>query len=94
MTKLEKEAVNTDSKISSMRIAFFYIIKLIMVIASLTVGAKFIFVYLDKPFDITGIVALITALGVVAFGGKAAQSFSEPTALISKITKGLSPEDK
>lgn len=92
MTIFEKDAINTDSKISSMRIAFFYMIKLIIILSSATVAAKFVFSYLEKPFDLTGIVALIAALGVVAFGGKAAQAFSEPSNLVSNIAKSIAPD--
>jgi hypothetical protein len=38
---------------------------------------------------LTGIVTLIAALGVVAFGGKAAQAFSEPSTLVSQVTTAV-----
>lgn len=77
MNKIDKEAIKTDSTVSAMRIAFFRVIATIIGLSLLTVVAKIALSYKNIPFDITGIVALIGVLGTVAFGGKAAQSFSE-----------------
>ncbi len=81
MNTMEKEAVQVYSKVSSMRIAFFKIIKTIIFISIISVFSFVGLSYLGKPFDMSGIVALIGILATVAFGGKAVQSFSEnPTA--------------
>ncbi len=93
MSKLTLEAIKIDSKVSSMRIAFFWMIKVIIMIAVLSVIGSLVFSWLGKPFQLSGIVALIGVLGTVAFGGKAAQSFSEKSevplsqTITSTITK-------
>lgn len=97
MTKIDKEAIQTDSKVSAMRVAFIRIIWVIITIAFFSMAAKFFFAYLEKPFDLNGIVALIGVLGTVAFGGKAIQSFSEKdapssiTGVISSVLGGSKP---
>jgi hypothetical protein len=86
MNKLQLEAVNTTSTISAMRIAFLWIIKTIIFISIVTIIAIIAFTYFEKPFNyLGGIVGLITALGVVAFGGKAVQSFSEKTPVTNSV---------
>ena len=60
-----------------MRIAFFWMIRVIIAISIVTVIGAFIFSWVGKQFPFSGIVALIGVLGTVAFGGKAVQSFSE-----------------
>ena len=77
MSKLTQEAIKIDSKISSMRIAFFWMIRVIIIIAVLSVIGSLLFSWVGKQFQLSGIVALIGVLGTVAFGGKAVQSFSE-----------------
>jgi hypothetical protein len=74
MTDLEKEAIKTNSTISSMRLGFFYIIKTIVFISIISILALIVCSIFKLPFDMVGVVALITALGVVAFGGKSVQS--------------------
>jgi hypothetical protein len=77
MNKLEKDAVQTDSKVSAMRIAFFWMIKYIIILSSIVAIAAIAFAFLGKPFPLGAFIGLIGVLGTVAFGGKAAQSFSE-----------------
>ena len=77
MSRTTDEAVKTDSKISAMRVAFFWMIKVIIGISIVVTAAKLVFVYLGKDFDITPFIYLVSALSVVAFGGKVGQSFSE-----------------
>lgn len=99
MSKVEQEAIKTDSSISSMRVSFFWIIKTIIVISAGTVIAKIGLAFYNPSyvFDMTGIVALVTALGVVAFGGKSIQSFGEGNSsfggIVNKITSFMTPSN-
>jgi xanthosine utilization system XapX-like protein len=77
MNKLEKDAIQTDSKISAMRIAFLWMIKYIIILSSIVAIAAIIFALLGKPFPLGAFIGLIGVLGTIAFGGKAAQSFGE-----------------
>ena len=74
-----------------MRVVFIWMSKVIIGISITVTLAKLIFSYFKIEFDITPFVYLISALGVVAFGGKAAQSFSEKGSTTSMdIPQGLS----
>lgn len=92
MIKIEQEAIKTDSNISSMRIAFFRIIWVIIGIAIVSVLAKIGLAFYNPTtiFDMSGITSLITALGLVAFGGKSIQSFSENGPITNPIQKVVS----
>jgi hypothetical protein len=74
----EKEAIKTDSKISAMRIAFFWTIKFVLVLSAVVVVAGLVFTWFQKPnYPWVPLVSLIGVLGGIAYGGKAAQSFGE-----------------
>ena len=95
MSTNRDEAIKTDSKISAMRVVFFRMSNLIIIISSVVTVAKLVFTYLGIAFDITPFVYLVSALGVVAFGGKAVQSFSEGNATMppgfNSITHAVGP---
>ena len=74
----EQEAIKTDSKISAMRIAFFWTIKFVLVLSAIVVVAGLAFTWFQKPnYPWVPLVSLIGVLGGIAYGGKAAQSFGE-----------------
>jgi len=77
MSSNQKEAIKTDSKVSAMRIAFFWMIKYIIILSAVVGIAAIVFAWVGKPFPLGEFIGLIGVLGTVAFGGKAAQSFSE-----------------
>jgi hypothetical protein len=71
------EYTKTDSQYSAMRLGFFWMVKTDIIIAVISVIAIVVAGLLDKHIDATSLVAIITALGVSAFGGKALQSRAE-----------------
>ena len=83
-----KEAIKTDSTISAMRVAFFWMIKFIIIITTFVAISAVVFAWMDKQFPLGSFIGLIGVLGTVAFGGKAAQSFSKQTPLsVTTMTK-------
>ena len=85
MVEIE-EYTKTDSKFSSMRLAFIWVVKfwlistaviLFSLIGCSIANAAF---NLEKPIalPVGPLVGLVATIGGVAFGGKALQSFSEP----------------
>ncbi len=76
-TEKYKEYLKTDSNLSSMRLGFFWTIRVALAIAILTPMLAFAAVMFGKVFDVAAIVALVALLLTTAFGGKSIQSFSE-----------------
>jgi hypothetical protein len=83
----EAEYTKTNSIYSSMRLVFIKVVKFWIVLSTIIVisivGCAIASVFTPKPIElpVTALLGVIGTIGVVAFGGKAAQSFSEPDAL-------------
>jgi hypothetical protein len=90
----EVEYTKTDSKYSSMRLAFFWMVKTLITISVTSVIAIVVFSALGLKLDAASLIAIIASLGVTTFGGKALQSRAETigdasTAQTDKITQTL-----
>ena len=79
------EYAKTTSIHSAMRLAFLWIVKLTIGLAIFTmisiVAAAVVNTFITKQITlpIAGMLGLVGSIATVAFGGKALQSFSEPT---------------
>lgn len=75
---MDKEALKTDSNLSSMRIMFARVVNVSLFLAGIALGSyilgEFIF---NKKLDLIAMTALVATLLTIAFGGKSVQSFSE-----------------
>lgn len=83
----ESEYTKTNSIYSSMRLAFFWVIKYWIILGSCLVFAVVTAAFVNglRPKDsnqinipIGPLAAMYAGIGTIAFGGKALQSFSEP----------------
>jgi|SRR5208337_1309151 len=95
-----EEYTKTNSIYSSMRLVFLKVVKFWIVISSCIVfaiiGCSIANSFLEKPIQlpVTALVGVIGAIGTVAFGGKALQSFSEPDAPeVDTMKSGATPAD-
>lgn len=77
------EYLSTTSTMSSMRLAFFWIIRAAICLSFLIVICAAVLGYFEKSFDIGACVALTIGMLTTAFGGKAGQSFAEKDTPIS-----------
>lgn len=74
---MDKEALKTDSTVSSMRIMFARTVNTALFISVLGIGGSIVAALLDKKFDLIAASALVGVLLTTAYGGKSAQSFAE-----------------
>ena len=72
-----KEYLATDSKLSSMRLAFFWVVRSALLIAFVSVVFNFVAGIMSKQFDLAAASAMVGLLLATAFGGKMGQSFAE-----------------
>jgi len=72
-----REFLMTDSNLSSMRLAFFWVVRTALVLSVVSPFLYLVAVLFDKNFSLAAVVALVATLLTTAFGGKSVQSFSE-----------------